>query len=188
MDDVCMSGEMCSSPSWGWSCRGCTGQEQEHSSSLCCRLRTEGMCSSSIREWRSSVSHLFALVLSLWPCLMWLFTFILLWCSTLQNLDRKTPIDVAKLNNQEEVLKLLEKDAFLWSKLHYYLKEGESWWFGKHTNDAFESFLSWQPRLETCSWWYCFLGMKIFKCFDEPSDRTAGAVFFVACLIWIEFR
>ncbi|KAK6131885.1 hypothetical protein DH2020_034373 [Rehmannia glutinosa] len=34
-------------------------------------------------------------------------------CSTLQNLDGKTPIDVAKLNNQNEVLKLLEKDAFL---------------------------------------------------------------------------
>ncbi|KAH7663945.1 Myotrophin and similar proteins protein [Dioscorea alata] len=32
---------------------------------------------------------------------------------TLQNLDNKTPIDVAKLNNQDEVLKLLEKDAFL---------------------------------------------------------------------------
>ncbi|GMH05903.1 hypothetical protein Nepgr_007743 [Nepenthes gracilis] len=32
---------------------------------------------------------------------------------TLHNLDGKTPIDVAKLNNQHEVLKLLEKDAFL---------------------------------------------------------------------------
>nr|ABK96395.1 unknown [Populus trichocarpa x Populus deltoides] len=32
---------------------------------------------------------------------------------TLQNMDGKTPIDVAKLNNQQEVLKLLEKDAFL---------------------------------------------------------------------------
>ncbi|ONK56072.1 uncharacterized protein A4U43_C10F3850 [Asparagus officinalis] len=32
---------------------------------------------------------------------------------TLQNLDGKTPIDVAKLNNHDEVLKLLEKDAFL---------------------------------------------------------------------------
>ncbi|XP_042498116.1 ankyrin repeat domain-containing protein 2B-like isoform X2 [Macadamia integrifolia] len=32
---------------------------------------------------------------------------------TLQNLDAKTPLDVAKLNNQQEVLKLLEKDAFL---------------------------------------------------------------------------
>ncbi|XP_068669062.1 ankyrin repeat domain-containing protein 2B-like [Aristolochia californica] len=32
---------------------------------------------------------------------------------TLQNLDGKTPIDVAKLNNQQEVMKLLEKDAFL---------------------------------------------------------------------------
>ncbi|KAH7554304.1 hypothetical protein ACOSQ2_028826 [Xanthoceras sorbifolium] len=32
---------------------------------------------------------------------------------TLQNMDGKTPIDVAKLNNQHEVLKLLEKDAFL---------------------------------------------------------------------------
>ncbi|GAB2279770.1 Ankyrin repeat domain-containing protein 2B [Dionaea muscipula] len=32
---------------------------------------------------------------------------------TLQNLDGKTAIDVAKLNNQNEVLKLLEKDAFL---------------------------------------------------------------------------
>ncbi|XP_042432298.1 ankyrin repeat domain-containing protein 2A-like [Zingiber officinale] len=32
---------------------------------------------------------------------------------TLQNLDGKTPIDVAKLNNQDEVLKLLEKDIFL---------------------------------------------------------------------------
>ncbi|KAJ1704690.1 hypothetical protein LUZ63_004469 [Rhynchospora breviuscula] len=32
---------------------------------------------------------------------------------TLQNLDGKSPIDVAKLNNQAEVLKLLEKDAFL---------------------------------------------------------------------------
>ncbi|GFP99190.1 ankyrin repeat domain-containing protein 2 [Phtheirospermum japonicum] len=32
---------------------------------------------------------------------------------TLQNLDGKTPIEVAKLNNQNEVLKLLEKDAFL---------------------------------------------------------------------------
>ncbi|KAK8568388.1 hypothetical protein V6N12_006941 [Hibiscus sabdariffa] len=32
---------------------------------------------------------------------------------TLQNMDGKTPIDVAKLNKQNEVLKLLEKDAFL---------------------------------------------------------------------------
>ncbi|KAL2491036.1 Ankyrin repeat-containing 2B [Abeliophyllum distichum] len=32
---------------------------------------------------------------------------------TLQNLDGKTPIEVAKLNKQQEVLKLLEKDAFL---------------------------------------------------------------------------
>jgi len=32
---------------------------------------------------------------------------------TLQNLDGKTPIDVAKLNSQDAVLKLLEKDAFL---------------------------------------------------------------------------
>uniref|UniRef100_A0A2P2LY77 Ankyrin repeat-containing protein 2 n=1 Tax=Rhizophora mucronata TaxID=61149 RepID=A0A2P2LY77_RHIMU len=32
---------------------------------------------------------------------------------TLQNMDGKTPIDVAKLNNQHGVLKLLEKDAFL---------------------------------------------------------------------------
>lgn len=32
---------------------------------------------------------------------------------TLQNMDGKTPIDVAKLNNQHEVLELLEKDAFL---------------------------------------------------------------------------
>jgi ankyrin repeat protein len=33
--------------------------------------------------------------------------------STLRNMDGRTPIDVAKLNNQDEVLKLLEKDAFL---------------------------------------------------------------------------
>ncbi|KAK4765501.1 hypothetical protein SAY86_026591 [Trapa natans] len=32
---------------------------------------------------------------------------------TLQNHEGKTPLDVAKLNNQHEVLKLLEKDAFL---------------------------------------------------------------------------
>ncbi|CAH9084755.1 unnamed protein product [Cuscuta epithymum] len=32
---------------------------------------------------------------------------------TLQNMDGKTPIEVAKLNNQQDVLKLLEKDAFL---------------------------------------------------------------------------
>ncbi|KAL4348370.1 hypothetical protein GQ457_17G004390 [Hibiscus cannabinus] len=32
---------------------------------------------------------------------------------TLQNMDGKTPIDVAKLNNQQEVVKLLEKDDFL---------------------------------------------------------------------------
>eukprot|EP00897_Mesotaenium_endlicherianum_P001498 jgi/Mesen1/1376/ME000013S00858 len=32
---------------------------------------------------------------------------------TLRNLDGKTAADVAKLNNQEEVLKLLEKDVFL---------------------------------------------------------------------------
>ncbi|KAI3712449.1 hypothetical protein L1987_71006 [Smallanthus sonchifolius] len=32
---------------------------------------------------------------------------------TLQNMDGKTPIDVAKLNNHNDVLKLLEKDAFL---------------------------------------------------------------------------
>ncbi|CAN1305156.1 Ankyrin repeat domain-containing protein 2B [Linum perenne] len=32
---------------------------------------------------------------------------------TLQNMDGKTPIDVAKLNSQADVLKLLEKDAFL---------------------------------------------------------------------------
>jgi len=34
-------------------------------------------------------------------------------CRTLQNLDGKTPIDVAKLNNQDDVLKLLEKHAFV---------------------------------------------------------------------------
>ncbi|KVI10998.1 Ankyrin repeat-containing protein [Cynara cardunculus var. scolymus] len=33
---------------------------------------------------------------------------------TLQNMDGKTPIDVAKLNDQNDVLKLLEKDAFLY--------------------------------------------------------------------------
>ncbi|CAJ2638584.1 unnamed protein product [Trifolium pratense] len=32
---------------------------------------------------------------------------------TLQNMDGKTPIDVAKLNNQDDVLELLEKDVFL---------------------------------------------------------------------------
>ncbi|XP_058721956.1 ankyrin repeat domain-containing protein 2B-like isoform X2 [Vicia villosa] len=32
---------------------------------------------------------------------------------TLQNMDGKTPIDVAKLNNQDDVLQLLEKDVFL---------------------------------------------------------------------------
>uniref|UniRef100_A0A0E0IF69 STI1/HOP DP domain-containing protein n=1 Tax=Oryza nivara TaxID=4536 RepID=A0A0E0IF69_ORYNI len=32
---------------------------------------------------------------------------------TLENMDGKTAIDVAKLNNQDEVLRLLEKDAFL---------------------------------------------------------------------------
>ncbi|CAI9304339.1 unnamed protein product [Lactuca saligna] len=32
---------------------------------------------------------------------------------TLQNMDGKMPIDVAKLNNQNDVLKLLEKDGFL---------------------------------------------------------------------------
>lgn len=32
---------------------------------------------------------------------------------TLQNLDGKTRIDVAKLNNQDEVLNLLEKAAFI---------------------------------------------------------------------------
>jgi hypothetical protein len=34
-------------------------------------------------------------------------------CRTLQNLDGKTAIDVARLNSQEEVLKLLEKHAFV---------------------------------------------------------------------------
>ncbi len=34
-------------------------------------------------------------------------------CRTLRNLDGKTPVDVAKLNTQSEVLKLLEKDVFL---------------------------------------------------------------------------
>ncbi|CAA6668064.1 unnamed protein product [Spirodela intermedia] len=32
---------------------------------------------------------------------------------TLQNLDGKTPLEIAKLNDQDEVLKFLEKDAFL---------------------------------------------------------------------------
>jgi ankyrin repeat protein len=32
---------------------------------------------------------------------------------TLRNLDGKTPIDVAKLNNQAAALKLLEKDVYL---------------------------------------------------------------------------
>ncbi|KAL5991445.1 hypothetical protein ACLOJK_012354 [Asimina triloba] len=32
---------------------------------------------------------------------------------TLQNMDGKTPIDVAKLNDQKEVLELLEKDVFV---------------------------------------------------------------------------
>lgn len=39
--------------------------------------------------------------------------FILRLYRTLQNMDQKTPLDVAKLNNQQEVLNLLEKDAFL---------------------------------------------------------------------------
>jgi hypothetical protein len=34
-------------------------------------------------------------------------------CRTLQNLDGKTAIDVARLNSQDEVLKLLEKHAFV---------------------------------------------------------------------------
>lgn len=34
-------------------------------------------------------------------------------CRTLQNLDGKTAIDVARLNSQEEVLKLLEKHAYV---------------------------------------------------------------------------
>jgi ankyrin repeat protein len=34
-------------------------------------------------------------------------------CSTLQNLDGKTPIEVAKLSSQDEVVKLLEQDVFL---------------------------------------------------------------------------
>jgi ankyrin repeat protein len=33
-------------------------------------------------------------------------------CSTLQNMDGKTPIDIAKLNDQNDVLQLLEKDVF----------------------------------------------------------------------------
>ncbi|KAK8613486.1 hypothetical protein V6N13_101248 [Hibiscus sabdariffa] len=32
---------------------------------------------------------------------------------TLQNMDGKTPIDLAKLNSQQEVVKLLEKNDFL---------------------------------------------------------------------------
>lgn len=32
---------------------------------------------------------------------------------TLRNMDGKTPLDVARLNNQKEVLALLEKGAFL---------------------------------------------------------------------------
>ncbi|KAJ7544047.1 hypothetical protein O6H91_09G063000 [Diphasiastrum complanatum] len=32
---------------------------------------------------------------------------------TLQNLDGKTPVEVAKMNNQTEIIKLLEKDVFL---------------------------------------------------------------------------
>jgi len=32
---------------------------------------------------------------------------------TLQNMDGKTAIEVAKLNSQDEVVKLLEQDVFL---------------------------------------------------------------------------
>ena len=53
------------------------------------------------------------------------WTITTLWlCSTLQNLDGKTPIDVARLNNQHEVLKLLEKDAFLWCDVKWHVDWG----------------------------------------------------------------
>jgi hypothetical protein len=39
--------------------------------------------------------------------------YLLCVCSTLRNMDGKTPGDVAKLNNQKDVLKSLEADVFL---------------------------------------------------------------------------
>ncbi|KAJ7001950.1 hypothetical protein NC653_012125, partial [Populus alba x Populus x berolinensis] len=44
---------------------------------------------------------------------------------TLQNMDGKTPIDVAKLNNQQDVLKLLEKDAFLFRCLGFNINKSQ---------------------------------------------------------------
>lgn len=78
-------------------------------------VRKESVCKPSFGEWCRSVSlpmedqirlQFFCLKCSvLWCC------FIV--CSTLQKTDSKTPIDLVKLNNQLDVVKLLEKDAFL---------------------------------------------------------------------------
>lgn len=48
---------MCSDPSWGRGRRGCIGQEQKHSTALCCWLWKEGMRGASIGARRCCVSE-----------------------------------------------------------------------------------------------------------------------------------
>jgi hypothetical protein len=79
------------------------------------------MCRTSFEAWSSCVSYIcgmFAVsflpdICEQTPRVLVSCTQCFASCRTLQNLDGKTPIDVAKLNSQDAVLKLLEKDAFL---------------------------------------------------------------------------
>lgn len=112
-------GEMCSSSCGLWSKCQCSWQKQKHSTALCRWLWTERVCKPSLREWCCSVSLLKNLRVDL-KQFSYMFlsnSNVFLYCcivsSTLQNTDSKTPVDVAKLNNQLDVVKLLEKDAFL---------------------------------------------------------------------------
>lgn len=122
------AGEVCSSFARSWSYGGCSRQEQEHRPSLCSWLWKKRLCGSPAGQWGGCVSDHSTRKLLWFPhdsnrdikwcekeqviCVSTDSLFFTIY-STLQNLDGKTPIDVAKLNNQHEVLKLLEKDAFL---------------------------------------------------------------------------
>lgn len=67
--------------------------------------RTEPLCKLNLLALLAAITSFFFF------CILWLSR--IAYRSTLENMDGKTAIDVAKLNNQDEVLRLLEKDAFL---------------------------------------------------------------------------
>lgn len=76
---------------------------------------------------------------------------------TLQNLDGKTRIDVAKLNNQDEVLNLLEKAAFIK--------------FERCLNRIIHLYVFWLYLFHWAEWWSANLNLFLLK-----NDNLVGCM------------